>query len=62
MLDGDKTILGINTLWSMLLPVAIGIHQYTQPVAIPVPAMQVCLKYISCIARINTQIHNYLAK
>ena len=22
LLDGDKTILGINTLWSVLLPVA----------------------------------------
>ena len=30
MLDGDKTILGINTLWSTLLPVAIRIHQYTR--------------------------------
>ena len=38
LLDGDKIILGINTLWSTLLPVAIGIL---------VPTMQVCLKYIA---------------
>ena len=46
MLDGDKTILRINTLWSTLLPVA----KYP-PICFGytacIPAMQVCLK---CIA------------